>query len=106
MNNPDTGHQLVNVTTNVATTEAIPYRRRGGEVHIPSGSSITSLTWSSLDPVNSQRDAAYSEDGTTAVVQSGLAAGKAYPIPDALFGCATLYAVGNAAGTIVITFKG
>jgi len=94
----------VAVDTDIAASDRIPYGSfEAGEIHVPSGSSLTSLTWHS------------SHDGTTYVaaqdaagspVAQTVAAGKAYPMPAALAGCKWLKAVGNADGTVHLTLKG
>lgn len=105
MTPPQTDSEAVVVTASSSTTPKIPYGHRGGQVALPSGSGITSLTWYTHDPVNDARNAAYEEDGSTAVAQTGLQAGRSYPIPAALFGAIAIYAVGNTGGQIVITRK-
>ncbi len=74
-----------------------------GQVRIPSGSPITSLTWYSGDtrggpwyPV---------QDGAGNGVTSTVAAGNSCLIPAACFACAFLLAVGNSAGTMNLDLK-
>lgn len=99
-----TKRMTVSVTTDIATTEEIPYGiYGGGSIHIPDGSSITSITWSSAPEKGDTYEAAYDKDGL-AVTQT-VAANGAYPIPLALFGAGAIKAVGNAAGTIYVSRK-
>ena len=91
------------LNTATGTTAEIQYKKAaGGMIHIPTGSSITSLTWHT------------SHDGTTyvaaqdsegAAVTQTVAAAKSYPIPDALYGAPYLKAVSNASGNVHVTLK-
>jgi len=104
--------QEVAVTTAIGTTPEILYGEyAGGMIHIPSGSSITSLTWYSSHKSGGDFEAAmHSEDEHVtpityvATVQT-VAADKAYPIPQELVGSPVLKVVGNAAGTIYLGLK-
>ena len=111
MNNFTT-FQEVAINTAVATTPEIPYGGfAGGIIHIPNGSSITSLTWYSSHKQGGEYEASLqpvSEHVTpityVAVVQT-VAANGAYPIPEYLVGAVALKAVGDAAGTVYISLK-
>lgn len=105
-------NQTVGIDTAIGTTEEIPFGEfAGGMVHIPNGSSITSLTWWSSYELGGTFEAAlHSEDGNVtpityvATVQT-VAADGAYPIPCELVGSASLKAVGDAAGTVYVSLK-
>jgi hypothetical protein len=74
----------------------------GGQVYVPAGSSITSLTWyGSHDGVTFLPV----QDGAGNAVVSTVAAGYSCLIPASCFACAFLLAVGNAAGTINLSIK-
>lgn len=103
MTPPQTNFQKVHITDDPDTTEGFA-NGRGGRFHIPAGSGITSLNWYDYDPENEAISESMAEDPTEAVEQTGLAAGKSYSIPSAMFGAMKLYAVGNVSGTIVVTF--
>lgn len=97
----------VTVATTVAASQEILYGEyTSGEVHIPTtaGASITSLTWHVAPKAGGTYLPAYDYDGV-AVAQTGLSHTKAYPIPLSLIGSVAIKAVGNAAGTVDISFK-
>lgn len=94
----------VSLTTALGTTPNFDFRKwAGGNIMIPAGSSITSLTfYSSLDdgnyvPLN---------DSTGSAVALTVAASGSYPIPDAVFGCSDIKIVSDAAGSVDMLFKG
>lgn len=92
------------VTNSAATTGEIPFAEAAGGVYrIPAGSSITSLTWYASEAIGGTFAAAYDEDGV-AVTQT-VSHTKTYAIPSALFGAASLKAVGDASGTIYVHLK-
>jgi hypothetical protein len=87
-----------------STSPAIEYANvAGGEIYIPSGSSITSLTWYASPDRGTTWYAA--EDSSSAAVTQTVAAGQCHPIPDALYGCELIQARVNAAGAVSITRK-
>jgi hypothetical protein len=93
----------VTLTASLATTPDIGYADfAGGMVHVPTGSSITSLTW-----YTSHDGTTYiaAQDSTGVAVTQTVAAAKSYPIPDALFGAGKLKCVANAGGAVYLTFK-
>lgn len=71
-----------------------------GEVRVPAGSSITSLTWYSGDTLSGPWYVC------TDVAAVNVAASQAAAIPPGCFGAKFLLPVGNAAGTINLDFKG
>lgn len=91
-------------TTSAASEEIIYSDRAGGRFQVPSGSSITSITWYDAPKVGGAYVAAYDEFGV-AITQT-VSAAKSYEIPIALAGSAAIKAVGDAAGTIVVYAKG
>jgi hypothetical protein len=94
----------VTAHTTVADATQIEYESyAGGEVYIPTGSSLTLLTWHSSEKKDSTYIPAYDEDGV-AVTQIVSAPG-AYPIPTALFACAMLKIEGDAVGAVVLSLK-
>lgn len=94
----------VSLTTSITTTEEIGFKGYGGGmVHVPNGSSVTSLTWWSAPEPGGTYEAAYDKDGN-AVTQT-VAADQAHPIPLALFGCGAIKAVANAAGNVQVSLK-
>ena len=95
----------VTVATAVANSEEIMSGSyAGGMIFVPSGSTITTITWYAAEKAGGTYLAAYDADGV-ALTQT-VAASKAYEIPAALFGCRAIKAVGNAAGTLAISLKG
>jgi len=93
----------VAVGTAVANSGEIGYGEfSAGEVFIPDGSSITTLTWHVAQTAGGTYLAAYNASG--AIAQT-VAANRAYPIPTDLAGARFLKATGNAAGTIGVSLK-
>lgn len=105
----------VTLTASATTTPAIPFQKAiAGTIHIPTGSSITSLTWHTgytAPPVASTPEAAtvfvaaYDSAATPAAVTQTVAAARSYPIPTALAGARWLKCVANAGGDVYITWK-
>jgi hypothetical protein len=92
------------VNTAAATSGEILFTEFGGGFfYVPTGSSITSITWYTAPASGGTYLAANDEDGV-AIVQT-VAAAKAYAIPSGLFGACVLKAVGDAAGTIDVFMK-
>jgi hypothetical protein len=99
------GPIAADITTAIGTTKAIPYGDcNQGQVYVPSGSAITSLTWHVCYAEGGTYVAAYDNGTPSAVVQT-VAAGQGHPIPAALAGARWLKAVGDEAGTIYLTMK-
>lgn len=97
--------QDIAADTAVGTTAEIAYvDREHGEFVVPSGSSITSITWHAAEKPGGTYGAAQDESGT-AVTQT-VAAGESHPIPDALRGAGAIKPVTNAAGTLHVLTKG
>jgi hypothetical protein len=97
----------VTVDTTAAASEEINFSGyAGGVVFIPTtaGASITTLTWYAAEKSGGTYLPLSDEDGV-AVAQT-VSHTKVYALPSALYGCRFLKAVGNAAGTIIISVKG
>lgn len=94
----------VSVGTAVADSTPVSYDNfAAGMVYIPSGSSLTTLTWHTSTSINGTYLAA--EDAVSAAVTQTVAASQAHPIPVALNGARFLKITGNAAGVVGITMK-
>lgn len=111
----DTGNaKTVSLTTAIGTTEEIPKSGMAwGDVYIPTGSSITTLTWWKAPALVAGQSyeagtyvPAYDDDlaTPTAIVQTVVAPGS-FPIPAALASAPFLKAVANAAGDIIVQFS-
>lgn len=99
----------VGVDTNLADCEPVPFGSyAGGRVYIPSGSSITSLTFYDAPASDGTYLASYDDTATTpvAITLTGLGASKSYPIPAKMFGANWIKMVGNADGTVHLSLKG
>lgn len=101
------------ITTNVATTPIVDKSGHPwGRIFIPSGSSITTLTFydqphakKGTEPASS--DAYYTaKDAANAAVTLTVAAGCSYPFPEAIAASPNLRIVGDAAGSIIISLMG
>lgn len=93
-------HGTVTIDTSVSNSTLIDYRRyNGGNFTVPSGSSITTLTfYTAHEDVSASYIAAYTE--ANAAVTMTVAASRRYPLPAALAGAHFIRATGNAAGTL------
>jgi hypothetical protein len=79
----------------------------GGQILIPTGSTITTLTFYSGYDETVVFLPLYTDDPTTPVaVVRTVAAARAYDLPAALFGCHKVKIVANAAGAVVVILKG
>ena len=74
-----------------------------GEIILPTGSTITTLTYYVAEKMGGTYWPAYDASGS-AVTQT-VAAERAYPLPTAIFGAAAVQIQGNAAGAVFITLK-
>lgn len=101
-------YSMVDKTLNTAvgTTPEIDWRgATKATIHIPTGSSITSLTYHSAAKPGGTFRPLYKEDATTAVTQT-VAAARSYDVPAACFGAGALKIVVNVAGAVEISIKG
>ena len=99
----------VTVDTVLADCKAFPFSGyAGARVLIPSGSSITSLTFHESVTESGTFVACYDDTATTpvALALTGVAASKSYPIPAKLYGARWLKMVGDADGVVDIVLKG
>jgi hypothetical protein len=95
------------LTTSLTTTAEIDIGHyTSGEIYIPSGSSITTLTYyASPCPAGGGGVYVPANDSTPAVIVQTVSGPNAYPIPAALFGGDCIKIVVNAAGTVDIVLK-
>lgn len=86
-----------------ASSKAIPYSDfEKGMVHVPAGSSLTTLTWHVSASERGTYLPAYNSAGAiTQTVQGG----RSYPIPSDLQGANYLKITGNASGSVDVTLK-
>lgn len=96
----------VSVGTDAADSKAIPVENHASfTVHVPAGSSITSLSVYSATSENGNylplKDAA-----KAAAAITDLTAGEAYQLPISTFGLAWMKLVGDAAGVVDLVMKG
>lgn len=99
----------VTVDTVLADCKAFPFSGyASGRILIPSGSSITSLTFHESQTEDGTFVACYDDTATTpvAIALTGCAASRSYPIPAKLYGARWLKMVGNADGVVDIVLKG
>lgn len=99
----------VAVTASSTTTGEVDFSEfAGGTVYVPSGSSITTLTFYVAPKIGGTYLAAYDDSSMSspAAVSLTVSAGNAYPIPSSIFGCGAMRMVGNTTGTVYLTFKG
>lgn len=99
----------VTVDSTLADCKAIPFAGAScGRIHVPTGSSITSLTFYDSPTESGTFIASYDDTATTpvAIALTGLSAAKSYPIPAKMFGAAYIKLVGNADGVVDIVIKG
>lgn len=96
--------KTVHVDTVLADCGEIPFTNASaGQVFVPAGSNLTTLTWYAA-PVSGGTFLAV-QNGAGVAVTSTVSAGICCLIPAACFGCAVLKAVGNADGTVDICLK-
>ena len=77
----------------------------GGRVHIPNGSSITSLTYYDSSDDGTTWSEAWDDASTPAVLTRTVAADKSYPIPDALFAAERIRIKADAAEDVIVVLK-
>lgn len=92
-------HEVITVAVTVADSEERKQERfAGGLIVVPTGSSITTLTFHHSTTEGGTYYPLYDEYGVA--VTMSVAAGRAYVQPSALNVCSHLKAVGDAAGEI------
>jgi len=93
--------RTVSLNTAAGTTEEIEIGMAvRGEIHIPTGSSVTSITWWSSTEANGTYITCY--DSANAAVTQTVAAARAHSLPAALFGRKFVKGVVNAAEAAAI----
>lgn len=103
------GGTTLALTTDQTTTAVLIYTGwSGGNLIIPSGSSITSLTFYGCDTPNGTPVPVYDNTKATpvATVITGATAPGIVPIPDECFGVPYLFIKADAAGSVVFVGKG
>lgn len=99
-----TKHTL-SLTTSLGTTEACPMTSlASGMVFIPTGSSITSLTFHAAHTAGGTYHAVYDSAGTA--VTKTVAATRCYPLPVSIYGCHSFKIVSDAAGDVTVMLIG
>lgn len=105
--------KAVAITTDVATTPIVD--KSGyplGRIYIPTGSTITTLTFYDQPHVKKGTDPASSDAYYTAMDSAGaavtltVAAAKSYPLPEGVATSPLLRITGDAAGSITIVLMG
>lgn len=95
----------LDIAANTAVDTTARIKREGfafGSVQVPTGSSITSITWYGTNRV-AQVGGATKDDTATAVsAQTSLSAGDIVQIPSAIIGCKYILPVTDAAGTLYV----
>tara|TARA_R100001594_G_scaffold137007_1_gene179730 strand:- start:510 stop:833 length:324 start_codon:yes stop_codon:yes gene_type:complete len=100
-----TDQEDVTVATAIADSDEIDYGEFArGQIHVPSGSSITTLTFHTSHKPGGDYEAAY--DSSNAAVTMTVAADRSYPIPVDLIGARVFKMTGDAAGTVHLSLKG
>lgn len=101
----DDGAVLVN--TAESTTAKVRFEgAAGARVYIPSGSTITELTFYDAPKFTGDFLASYDDAATPVEVKlTGLSAGRSYPVPAKMYGAGAIKMVGNAAGTVYLSRK-
>jgi len=97
---------LENVTVSdvLANSQEIDFRQySGGMIHIPAGSSITALTFNVATKKGGTYLPAY--DTSNTAISLTVAAGRAYPVPDTIFGANFIKLTGDAAGVVDFDMK-
>lgn len=92
------------LTTSASTTPEISIEYYGsGQIYVPTGSSITTLTYHVAEKIGGTYLPA--QDATGTAVTQTVGAAKAYPIPAILFGAVAMRIVANAAGNVIVNVK-
>lgn len=95
-------YQTVQLQTDATSPEIDISKFASGEVVIPTGKTVVTLTYYIVQPTGVYYAA---QDATPAAITQTVAADKAYPLPAALFGAARIQIRGNVADLIGITLK-
>lgn len=93
------------VATSVGSAKEIAFGSMStGLAFVPTGSSISSLTFYAAEKSGGTFLPIYTYDGTASAITS-ITAARAYEFPPGVYGARVLKIVGNAAGTIFLTLK-
>jgi hypothetical protein len=96
----------VAITNDIATTGGIDIGKfASGEVVIPTGSGLTSLTYYIAYQTGGTYTPAYDAAAPGVAIAQTVAQTRAYPIPASVFGAALIKMVGNTSGTIGYNVK-
>jgi len=98
----ETTYKSVALLTTSSSPEIEISKYAWGVVAIPTGSTITTLTYFVASPAGTYYAA---QDTAGAAVTQTVAADKRYPIPSVLFGASRIQIRANSAGTVHITLK-
>ena len=95
------------LTTDETTTgEITDYDQYvGGRVHVPAGASSTTLTFYDSSDDGTTFHAAWDDAATPAALARTVAAGRSYPIPDALFAAERIRIKSDAAEDVIVVLK-
>lgn len=99
--------ETVVVSDSISSSNVINYGDfERGMVHVPAGSSLTSLTWySSVSENGTYLPAVNTMEMGSGPTSQGVSGGNSCPIPSNLQGARFLKIVGNAAGVVGVTLK-
>jgi len=98
--------ESLSITTSAATTPEVPVgAKSSGEVFMPAGGSVNTLTFHAAPKLGGTFLPAYDSAASPAAVTLAVTAGRAYMLPSPLFGAAAIKIVGDAAGTIHLNLK-
>ncbi len=100
--------RTLSLTTDSATTGEIKDYDKfvGGRVYVPTGTSHTTLTFYDSDDDGTTWYEAWDDAATPAVLTRTVAAGKSYPIPDALFAAERIRIKSDSAEDVQVVLKG
>ena len=76
-----------------------------GRVHVPTGSSHTTLTFYDSSDDGTTWNAGWDDGATPAAIARTVSAGKSYPIPDALFAAERIRIKSDSAEDVVVVLK-
>lgn len=97
--------ESVAVDTVLADSDEILYGEfASGQIHVPNGSSLTTLTFHTSHKQGGDYEAAHNQ--SNAAVTMTVAADRSYPMPTELAGATAVKITGNADGTVNICLKG
>lgn len=93
------------VTDTLSTTAEVLFgEAKYALVYVPAGSTITSLTFYAAPARAGTHLALYDTDGNAVIVT--VAAGRVYPVPSACQGAGAIKMVGDADGSVQVSWQG